>query len=327
MATGGHFTGILIDFQLKFHSFLLASCQWPEAASTRKIYLYSVGYQVSHGTMITNIGNLPAVCINLDRRTDRWQRFSSQPACAKMIQSGQLKRWSAVDGKNIDWLNDKRVSLVAKRNIKEKWRRSHEDLNSVGGIGCALTHISIWKWLVDSDHDAVIVFEDDAKVPVDFYKRLQIAVDNSRILQSGDYDLIVPAATARLSEEPVERFVKKVDYFMCLQCYIITKECARKFLAKVFPITEHIDLWMCLYKFIYGLRLYCINPMWINVTQFGSKSDITPIDYCPLCNYDTEFYKKYRLVSRLDFWSMRVAELGLAGIAGWWLWKHYGRAK
>ena len=277
--------------------------------------------------MIKNIENLPAVCVNLDRRKDRWQRFSSQPACVRMIQSGQLKRWSAVEGKNIEWLSDKRVSLIAKRNIKEKWRRSHEDLNSVGGIGCALSHISIWKWLVDSEHDAMIVFEDDAKVPVDFSKRLQIAVDNSVILQNGMYDLIVPAATARMNEEPVERFVKKVDFFMCTQFYIITKNTARKFLANVYPITEHIDLWICLYKFLYGLKLYCINPKWINVTQFGSPSDITPIDYCPLCNYDTEFYKTNRLVSKIDFWSMRMAEIGLAGFCGWLLWKHYGRTK
>ena len=47
-----------------------------------------------------NLLQLPMFCINLDRRPDRWQSFQSHPGVRRL--GSQIKRWSAVDGKNID---------------------------------------------------------------------------------------------------------------------------------------------------------------------------------------------------------------------------------
>ena len=244
-----------------------------------------------------------------------------------MLDSGQLKRWSAMDGKNIDLAADEKVSLLCKNNIKRKWRRAHEEINSVGAIGCAYSHISLWKWLVDSSHDVLLVFEDDAKVPADFVQKLQMAIDNSQILRTGDYDIVVPATTASTSIIPSERFVKKVNFFMCTQFYIITKTCARRFLAEVYPITEHIDLWICLFNLVRGIKMFCINPVWLEVRQNNSTSDITSVDYCPLCNIGVDFYQSGRLVPIWDYWTIRLAEAGLGGLGLWMLWKTYGKTK
>ena len=48
-------------------------------------------------------------------------------------------------------MNDSRVTLLTKRNIATRTRRSQEELDSVGGIGCALSHIAIWQWMVDNN--------------------------------------------------------------------------------------------------------------------------------------------------------------------------------
>ena len=272
--------------------------------------------------MLKNFRDIPAFCINLDRRTDRWEKFSSQPVVQSMIQSGQLKKWSAVDGKTLDLVTDPRISMLCKKNIKDNLRRAHEELNSIGGVGCALSHIGLWKWLAESDHDAVLIFEDDCKLPVDFLQKMQFTIDNSRILQSGAYDLIVPGNTAIPAGRP-ERFLVEVDIFYGLYCYIITKECAKKILPRVFPIMEHIDLWLCLYKFLYGLRMYNIHTGWIGIRHFSSVSDITPEDRCPLCNLSPKFYETGRIVRLPDYYFMRTAQFGLAGLAGWWLWKRY----
>lgn len=273
--------------------------------------------------MLKNIQDIPAFCINLDRRKDRWNNFKSQSAVITMIQSGQLKRWSGIEGKQLDLLGDKRISMLCKKNIKENWRRAHEELNSIGGVGCALSHISIWKWLAESDKDAVMIFEDDAKVPYDFLQKYQIVIDNSHILQTGNYDLIVPGNTALPKSYP-ERFLVEVDVFFGLTCYIITKNCAKNLLAKVYPIMEHIDLWLCLYKFLYGLRIYNVNLRWLNIQQIQTKSDITPEDKCPLCNLKTDFYDYGRIVSIPDLISMRISQIAIGGFVGWWLWKRYG---
>ena len=77
-----------------------------------------------------SIESIPAFCITLERRQDRWRRFQDQSG----IDGLNLKRFMGVDGKTIDIQNDERVTLCTKRNILAKTRRSHEELDSVGGV-------------------------------------------------------------------------------------------------------------------------------------------------------------------------------------------------
>jgi glycosyl transferase family 25 len=111
-----------------------------------------------------SIDTIPAFCITLDRRLDRWKRFQDQPG----IQGLNVKRFLGVDGKKLDYMNDSRITLLTKRNIDTNTRRSMEELDSVGGVGCALSHIAVWQWMVDNNQEVCLVFEDDAVVPPDF---------------------------------------------------------------------------------------------------------------------------------------------------------------
>jgi hypothetical protein len=52
-----------------------------------------------------------------------------------------VKRFIGVDGKTLDIKNDDRVTTLTKRNIAIKKRRSHEELDTIGGVGCAHYHI------------------------------------------------------------------------------------------------------------------------------------------------------------------------------------------
>ncbi len=107
-----------------------------------------------------SIDTIPAFCITLDRRLDRWKRFQDQPG----IQGLNVKRFLGVDGKKLDYMNDSRITLLTKRNIDTRTRRSMEELDSAGGVGCALSHIAVWQWMVDNNQEVCLVFEDDAVV-------------------------------------------------------------------------------------------------------------------------------------------------------------------
>jgi len=262
-----------------------------------------------------SISKLPIFCINLDRRPDRWSNFQAQPGVKKL--GSQIKRWHAVDGKNIDWKNDPNVSLVCKRNILKKNRRAHEELESVGGVGCAYSHISIWKWLVESSYDACLILEDDLILPWDFPEKVQFTFDNSPTIQSMDFDLLTFAPTSTISEPKDkilgERFIKGVTAFFCFNCYIITKKCAERLLAKCFPICEHIDLWVSLFKYTMGLKIITTHPVWLNIRQGGvvAKTDIQGVG-CTTCNLNPGFEKNYILMPIWDFYLMR----GFESIAG-----------
>jgi GR25 family glycosyltransferase involved in LPS biosynthesis len=259
---------------------------------------------------------IPMFCINLDRRPDRWRNFTNQPGVKRL--GNQIKRWSAVDGKNIDWKNDPNVSLVCKRNILEKSRRAHEELESVGGVGCAYSHISIWKWLAQSSHDACLIFEDDLILPSDFPEKAQFTFNNSPTIQAMDFDILTFASGSTVTEFKDrilgERFIKGVTAFFCFNCYIITKKCAQRLLTQCFPICEHIDLWVSLFKFTKDLKIITTHPIWINIRQGGivSKTDIQGRG-CSTCDLNPGFEKEYILMPIWDFYLMRGVE-ALAGL-------------
>lgn len=268
-----------------------------------------------------NLSQLPMFCINLDRRPDRWQSFQSQPGVRRL--GSQIKRWSAVDGKNIDWKNDENVSMVCKRNIQQKSRRAHEELESVGGVGCAYSHISIWKWLAESQHEACLIFEDDLILSWDFPEKAQFTFDNSPTIQSRDFDILTFASGSTVTEQKDrilgERFIRGVTAFFGFNSYIITKTCAQRLLTECFPICEHIDLWVSLYKYTQGLKIITTHPLWMNVRQGGivAKTDIQGRG-CSTCDLNPGFEKEYILMPIWDFYLMRGFEAvaGLGACAG-----------
>ena len=134
--------------------------------------------------MSWSIDSIPAVCITLERRADRWKRFQDQPGLPS------VKRFLGVDGKTIDLDTDDRITTLTKRNIKTKTRRSHEELDSMGGVGCALSHIAVWQWMVDHNQEMCMVFEDDALVPSDFKERAnQIIKDSNTLKNPSQWDI------------------------------------------------------------------------------------------------------------------------------------------
>ena len=64
-----------------------------------------------------NVLDIPAYCINLDKRTDRWAKFSEQPAVREM---SNMKRFSAVDGSKINIFDNELISTKTVYNITNK---------------------------------------------------------------------------------------------------------------------------------------------------------------------------------------------------------------
>lgn len=108
--------------------------------------------------------------INLDRDTDRWERF--------MQLNGELVdvvRVSAVDGRGID-----RAALAAHGFLLEPCSRTD------GAMGCACSHIALWFKAVDTNQTLTIV-EDDTVLAGDFASAAQ------RVLAElpADWDVVV----------------------------------------------------------------------------------------------------------------------------------------
>ena len=254
------------------------------------------------------VDKIPAFCINLERRIDRWNQFSAQPGVQQMPN---IKRFIGVDGSKLDIMSDPRIPLYTKKNIKNKTRRAHEELSTEGGIGCALSHIAVWEWIVENQANVTMVFEDDAKVPPLFMPYMNELIQTSPTLKdTSQWELFVLTHQKSVSKAiPKDPLIHTLDGFVGFQCYFITLECAKRFLTEAYTLHLHIDLWTAVFKQIYGLKLIC-HPSFA-VKQRNSKTDIQQASRCKMCDLNPTFYKTHEMVLKEEKWLIRSVEIAL----------------
>lgn len=244
---------------------------------------------------------------------DRWKRFQDQSGIDRL----PLKRFLGVDGKTLDVSTDKRVSTFTKRNIVTKSRRSHEELDSAGGVGCALSHIAVWQWLADSEHEMVLVLEDDAIIPPDFVERANQCIQQSTILQDPKkWDMwLLGGIWDDLSKIPGETTVLRVGSYVLFHAYVITKRMAKKLLQDVYPIEGHIDVWVSVHSFLNDLRIVGCQDLMLKQNN-AVKTDIQPEKGCKICSVPTDYDKQYQMVSKPEWHGTRaMAAIGVILVA------------
>jgi len=209
---------------------------------------------------------------------------------------------------------------MTKRNILANMRRTHEELDTMGGVGCALSHIAVWEWIVQNRSPVTLVLEDDAAVPVDFVPRFNAILDASPMLRdSRTWDVVLfTPDTMGCVTVPKEPLLASCSAFVGLQAYLITRECAERFLEEAYMLHMHIDLWMGVYKSVYGLRLLSIPGL--SVGQRSSKTDIQNSHACAICDVRTSFDKTHALVRHEEVVIMRIIEVGVVVGLAYWLY-------
>ena len=262
------------------------------------------------------IESIPAVCITLERRPDRWKRFQDQPG----IQRLRLQRFVGVDGKTLDLKSDTRVTTLTKRNIMAKSRRAHEELDSIGGVGCALSHIAVWQSMVDNNYPICIVFEDDAVVPPTFIETANKIIKGSLLENPKQWDMwLLGGKWDDMSHIPKSDLIR-IEAFVLFHAYVLTLDMAKKLLQDVFPIHAHIDTWVSIESYLNQLRVIGSTDM--RLQQYvRAKTDIQSEDGCAICNVPTDFNKNTVIIPRWDFVLARMSEAAVILFVGYQVYK------
>jgi glycosyl transferase, family 25 len=178
---------------------------------------------------------LPVVAINLAQRMDRWQALSQRLADVGLTK---LVRAPAVEGAR---LPDSRIAalLNARHRSIDASPRSHLSLTRPA-IGCFLSHLGIWKWLIATNLPRVLVLEDDAAPAPgcgpDAFRRVLGAIPEAaglvfvgRIIMGG------------LADRPNGAQLARIYYFNGTFAYLITPGACRSLLLQLLPLRAHID--------------------------------------------------------------------------------------
>ena len=266
--------------------------------------------------MSWSIESIPSFCITLERRKDRWRRFQDQSG----INGLDIKKFIGVDGKTLDITNDQRVTTLTKRNIAIKSRRSHEELDTIGGVGCALSHIAVWQWLVNSDHEMVLIFEDDAIIPPKFIETANGLIERTLLKNPKSWDLwLLGGKWEDMTRIPNEKEVFRIGAFVLFHAYVITRSCAKKLLQDVYPIHCHVDIWVSIYAYMNNIRLVGTKLILHQTQQV--KTDIQPEKGCSICKIPTNYEKNSKLVSKTEWRIAQASEVVCIGLIIYYLYK------
>jgi hypothetical protein len=262
------------------------------------------------------VDHVKTFCINLDRRPDRWAEVMAQPAVKKFPN---LERFPGVDGKKLNVDTDTRISTLCRYNIKNFTRRSHDMLDSIGGVGCALSHIGLWTKLVNSSDNVFLILEDDILIEDKQWDNVRMLfARDPKLADSTTWDIWSLGRIHCLEEmgvKPADRNVvedkwQRCQQFVGLNAYFISRTGAQKLLKDVYPIQQHIDWYITYYGQTKPFKI--IHNKLVNYLQRGTGSDIAAKDKCIICDVPTTVEKSHYVLPIASTNTTVLAALSLA---------------
>jgi GR25 family glycosyltransferase involved in LPS biosynthesis len=267
--------------------------------------------------------NLRIYCINLKDRTDRWNRFVSQPALQDLKERFPFERFEGINGKALDIANDSRVSIRTRRNILFQKRRDHEDLDTPGGVGCYLSHYGVWTKFAQSSDEACLIFEDDAYITPSFFPALEAAwKDLDKFDEQNKPDVWIlshpfsPGLVNILGTESTQRQGNwEYNVHAPNTAYIVFRKGVQKLIDNALPIDGHLDHYM--FRLAQLGIINHVHHRKVNMFQIPvvlKDSDIQK-KKCDVCDIpDDARDRGYFILNGQNSRSLFVVVVGLAGL-------------
>ena len=160
--------------------------------------------------------NIQIVVINMDKSIDRLGDIKKNLDCLDL----NFTRFSAINGKELETSEiDKSVSTICKNLLCSK---------SV--VGCALSHITVWKNFLKGDEEIICVMEDDCQLTDDFKGFLN---DIYNIQSKTGFDILSMYCQGICNigtniEVGNYKFIKNPVFPLITMCYFITRNGAER---------------------------------------------------------------------------------------------------
>jgi glycosyl transferase family 25 len=186
--------------------------------------------------------------INLDESKERLKISDRE---LKKI-GGIFADYTRISGINGNKLPDdyvKSITTPYSYYYLKNGRDTHYQMDTLGAIGCYLSHMKVWKDMIDNNYQNVIIFEDNFLL--DNINKLINGLENlpsdTKIAYLSHFDLSLKKKINRIN-----KFWYTTDnlYMITTKCYFLNIELAKKLYNKSLPIDTHVDFY---------INYYCIN--------------------------------------------------------------------
>jgi glycosyl transferase, family 25 len=195
-----------------------------------------------------------AYAINLARSRDRRDYIT-----AELKKTGlDYELVTAVDGHHLD-LND--TSLVEPSFLSRT-------AGSAGSAGASLSHLSVYRRIIEDGQDAALVLEDDVRLPADLASlansvAAQLTGAEVALLSvdSPDPCQLSPAESVALPGSRLLALPLDVTQPRSAGAYIITREACERIVKSLPPIRVQADSWWFFYREGMLDRVRCVAPL------------------------------------------------------------------
>lgn len=224
-------------------------------------------------------------CVTLSSMPSKWQ--SARKRLEKDFPS--IQPFEAVDGRSMQW-PEAPVDVVTKyRRRNGKKRKYHHEFSTGGAIGCTLSHVALWKRMLEKGHRRIVVLEDDAEVDVGVQKG-----DLKEAVSKAPWDLFLLGMIPIHAPETVVHSpaVKRVtDVFFGTHAYALTDKGAKFLLARLeFPLTAQVDSWIGMLANLHRDQFFvacCRGKPPVRIRNAGTVSTTqSKVPDCDLCDLE-----------------------------------------
>ena len=175
--------------------------------------------------------------VNLPRRMDRKREMESRLDALELEADVREKFefFPAVDGTTID----DAFMQAGSYGLWDGWQQPEHSLHFYrreirkGEIGCALSHVNIWKRVVEEGLDEVLILEDDAGFDRHFKYLFQRALKFCRWAGAQEqWDLLYLGRNS-MTPDPIQirNFISVPGFSYCTHGYMVTRSGAEKLLS------------------------------------------------------------------------------------------------
>jgi glycosyl transferase, family 25 len=200
--------------------------------------------------------DLPIAVINLAHRSDRWTALKDRMTTVGL---NKLMRVPAVYGADLSAAQVSDFLRTSAASIEDA-PRSHLTLTRPA-IGCFMSHLAVWRWVIETNVPHALVFEDDA-VPAAHFDAAHFRKFLNAAPHDADLVFVGSVIMNGLADRATGVDLARIYYFNGTFAYLITPAACRALIGDLDPPHWHIDhqISKVLFERRHSFKAYYANP-------------------------------------------------------------------